>query len=326
LTDGKILIAGNMSRTSNVRKPFLTRLSASGKPDSSFYVIGRTTLPYAEENEITEMSAIVMQGNGILVDGVVYRQGKPADLFIARVPSTPNILAVDIKPSGPLSVCLADSIRLSTETPGIYQWYTAGTAITGGFNASYLPRFSGTYQVRVISQDGCGISSPVTVTMLPEPLSPAIAWNGTQFSGDPGYPRYQWYLDNAPISGATGHQYTPGNVLGAFRLQVWNAEGCSSFSPPYNLVITGVADIRIGDAKMRVFPNPARSELFIDLSQPTMNKVTAELYDLSGRLMEKRNLQTGRNEIPLYRYRAGMYAILIRSGNERVVRKLIITH
>jgi hypothetical protein len=269
---------------------------------------------------------MVLQGNGVLVDGAIFRPANPGDLFIAKMPLAVNAFPVNVKPSGQLSVCLADSVKLSTEVQGLYQWYASGNAITGALLPIFVPKVSGAYQVRVINQDGCGISPPVTVTILPQPVSPMIAWNGTQFSGDQGYARYQWYLDNTPISGATGYQYAPGNALGAFRLQVWNPEGCSNFSAPFNLVITGIADIRIGDAKMRVFPNPAKSELFIDLSQPTLTKVTAEIYDLSGRMMEKRNLQTGRNEIPLYRYRAGLYAILIRSGNERVVRKLIISH
>lgn len=326
LADGKILLAGNLANnTGNRRKPFLARLTSTGRLDSTFYVTGKTTLPLGADNESAALNTVFLQGNGILVDGFISRPSKPGDLFIAKMPLAAKTFTVDVKPSGPLSVCLADSVGLSTEVQGLYQWYVSGTAITGAFLPIFVPKASGTYQVRVINQDGCGISPPVSVTMLLQPGAPYIAWNGTQFTADQGYVRYQWYLDNAPISGATSYQYTPGNALGAFRLQVWNTEGCSNFSAPYNLVITGIADIRIGDAKMRVFPNPARSELFIDLSQPTLTRVTAELYDLSGRLMEKRNLQNGRNEIPLYRYRAGLYAILIRSGNDRVVRKLIIT-
>jgi hypothetical protein len=52
--------------------------------------------------------------------------------------------------------------------------------------------------------------------------------------------------------------------------------------------------------------------------------MTADIVDMSGRLLQRTVLRQGRNEVPMLPYRAGVYAVVLRYGNEQTVRKVLL--
>jgi hypothetical protein len=84
---------------------------------------------------------------------------------------------------------------------------------------------------------------------------------------------------------------------------------------------------KIADAKqpVKVFPNPAKETLFISSgSKGTM----LEVYDLSGRIIERKNIQQSNGELiklDVSAYKAGLYIFSVVDGAERINGKFSVT-
>src|SRR5258706_12666613 len=91
------------------------------------------------------------------------------------VTENPNPVPV-ITPGGPTTFCEGNSVDLTATPTGTYLWSTSDTTQSIHVTAS------GTFTVTVTDANGCiGISSPVSVTVNPNPV-PVITPNGpTEF-------------------------------------------------------------------------------------------------------------------------------------------------
>jgi hypothetical protein len=95
-------------------------------------------------------------------------------------------------------------------------------------------------------------------------------------------------------------------------------------SDVYNLVVLSTADITLGDVKLRFYPNPAYTTLFVDIPQSHGKKITAQVYDLNGKLLQKQSLNQSLNEISVDKLPAGLYQLVIYIGSEKAVRKVMV--
>jgi uncharacterized delta-60 repeat protein len=223
--------------------------------------------------------------------------------------------------NGPLNFCDGGNVILSTTTPDNRQWYKNGTAINSATGTTYTVTTSGSYT----ESNGCAVSAPVIVTIIPSPPKPPVNWNSNpyHFSTTSGYSGYQWYINNTIIPGASANIYTPAQT-GLYKVQVTDVNNCSNTSDAFNLVALSTADIIVGDTKLRFYPNPAHTEFYIDIPQPTGKKLMVELYDLSGKFLKKQLLNQNHNTISVNILPAGMYQLVIYNGKEKAVRKVIV--
>ncbi len=134
-----------------------------------------------------------------------------------------------------------------------YLWFNGNNQVKDSSEPFYYAGTPGTYFVQVITEAGCSsvsdertinnsgniIDLPV-LTFYPdekiicgEQGSVVITFNWEDFPRENGY-SYQWFLDNAPISGQQGLYYTAVNP-GAYRIQVTHSNGCATFSDPDTL-------------------------------------------------------------------------------------------
>ena len=154
--------------------------------------------------------------------------------------------------SGPLAFCSGGSVTL-TATTGLgysYQWYLAGTPITGATNISYTAAATGNYRVYVTNSFGCNAYSSVSVvTVHPLPTSIVTPAGATTVCGGgvvlnapstAGY-SYQWLDGGTPITGATTVSYTA-TVTGTYSVQTTiTATGCdSTTATPVSVVVNPV--------------------------------------------------------------------------------------
>lgn len=69
---------------------------------------------------------------------------------------------------------------------------------------------------------------------------------------------------------------------------------------------------RLGEfSQVRVYPNPAADQLFIEWPQISEGQFIAEVFNLNGQLLAQMNLQTGSEQIDLSNIPAGMYWLRI---------------
>lgn len=148
--------------------------------------------------------------------------------------ATPNITA-----NGPLNFCAGNSVTLSTNTVGTYQWQLNGTAIPGETNASLIVTQSGSYTVSVSSGSCAGTSNAIQVNVTPASTAIINALSSTTIcTGETvilesvnAANTYQWLLNGNPLPGATSQQLSV-NSAGNYTLIVSSINGCSATSAP----------------------------------------------------------------------------------------------
>lgn len=166
-----------------------------------------------------------------------------------------NLDTVTIQPNGLLTACQGEG-QLLKATSGpygfSYQWFLNGTPINGATAYYYVAQQSGNYSVQI---SGSGANNcPVVVvgganvTINPSPtatVSPAgpiricegenITLTATETPGI----THQWYLDGAPIAGATNPTLTV-NASGNYAVQLTNNFGCSNLSADVNVTVNAL--------------------------------------------------------------------------------------
>lgn len=88
--------------------------------------------------------------------------------------------------------------------------------------------------------------------------------------------------------------------------------------------ITGLDDMDIssGNRLFKVYPNPTSNYVAIEmLANELSNEI--KLYDISGRILEKRVVSDAKTHLSLDKYENGVYFLMIKSGDESTRFKII---
>lgn len=142
--------------------------------------------------------------------------------------AAPPPLSVSISPTT-AKIKIGESVTFtSTVSGGVpgysYQWYLNGAAVSGAIFSTwtFTPVSTGTYTVYLNVTDSVlktvksniasvTVAPPLTVSISPTSASilvgQFVAFTSTVSGGYPPY-SYQWYLDGAPVSGATSSSWT----------------------------------------------------------------------------------------------------------------------
>jgi hypothetical protein len=239
---------------------------------------------------------------------------------LVAAPPIPVITA-----GGPTSVCAGNMVMLSSSADMGNQWLRDGVNISGATAVAYQAVTGGLYSVSVTNVAGCSSvsTSQLTVKVNPNPSKPVINWNGARFSAPGGFAGYRWFRDGIEISGAETENYQP-QQNGLFKVTVKDLNNCTATSDEFNLVVTGISDLRVGVAVISCYPNPAREAIYIDVRNMGLKKLTVRLYDLHGRLMTDKILINNGNTLFTDRLPSGIYYLLISDGKEKSVQKIAL--
>lgn len=181
-------------------------------------------------------SYVPVHGDAIsckIVSNALCPTGNPAISSSATMTVNPlKPVNLVISPAGN-PVCAGTSVIYTTSltnggTTPVYQWMKNGTAISGATAASYtyIPVNSDQVTCKITSNEICATGNPFTpnpISMTVNPLLPVsvtlsvpstsiCSGNTATFTANPvnggSQPTYQWLLNNAQVSGATGSTYT----------------------------------------------------------------------------------------------------------------------
>lgn len=246
-------------------------------------------------------------------------------MLLVRLLDTSAVIISSITPAGPVSGCQGTSIILRSNQSGSHQWFFNGGLMPGATDTTLSVSVSGNFSVAVTNLNGCGVSAPVSVTIHSNPPVPPIDYSGTpyRFTTTPGYTSYNWYFNNVVITGAVSNTYTP-TQTGNYAVMVIDSNNCRNTSPVYNLLVLSTTELLVGGASLRFYPSPAYGLLNIDVQRVSGRKLTAELYDLGGRLVYTQLLNRNHNEIPLKSLQAAVYLLVVSDGKEKEVRKIVV--
>ena len=153
-----------------------------------------------------------------------------------------------------------------------------GQSLTIGNDTYNQP---GVYQNTLTAQNGC--DSIVTTNITVNDLSAEIVSTGLQLSASnqPSNAQYQWVncTENfAEISGATNPTYTA--IANGSYAVIVEQNGCRDTSACFE--VTTVSVEKSNNAFLKIFPNPANNEVFLQ-ADDLLGKI--EILDLAGRII-----------------------------------------
>lgn len=235
-----------------------------------------------------------------------------------------------------------------------YQWYVNSSIISGANSNIHNALTSGNYSVKVTNTYGCETTSamyPVTIpgsclASIPSGLSSTQALDASQVlswasgqSGDSLIIRYHpdtsstysyiRMLNNGQTSYILSNLLP--NTLYSWRIKM----ACGSISGGYSSksyfttpATVGMQPELLTNAQISVYPNPARSKVYLAYSSPLSTKGQLILSDINGRIVRKEEIliSQGDNNFSFIvsEYKNGIYTLTVKSDAGIHIQKLII--
>lgn len=149
-------------------------------------------------------------------------------------------------------------------------------------------------------------------------VTPIIFPNGVLLTCLQPYASYQWFLNNNPITGATGQSWTA-VANGAYTVTVTDSVGCTATSSPYVIAGVGLEEI----SGTQVWVNHQDETLQI-IAKNGQRIERVEIYSLTGQRLMEESCQTDNCSIHTGRINKGIYQgiLYLQNGDVRSFRFL----
>ena len=214
------------------------------------------------------------------------------------------------------------SVTVSGGTPN-YTYHWAG----GQTGDSLTNVAAGNYLVTVTDAGGCSSVSTVTVTQ-PNTLSATVT------TTDPTFGHINGTATVSSTTGGTspyteawsnGHsgQVDSNLAPGTYTVTISDANGCTTIDTFVIHKVSGIDNINGGIA-FTIYPNPAKTEVVVDMQNNT-TVATVELRDVLGQTLLTRTLTAAQTTIDLNAFIDGIYFIEVTQDGMKAVRRLIIS-
>ena len=152
---------------------------------------------------------------------------------------------------------------------------------------------------------------------------PEIKWDGGYLSTDAGYDSYSWFADNNLVETNALGIHKP-KIGGSYRVKVSNLFGCVDSSAVYMLVVTGVSNATVDNTmKMKVYPNPSQSKVWIDIGERPSKEVTLRFIDTKGRVVYQTKTKQQTTMIEWSGLVSGSYMVEAVNGTSRRTMKVV---
>jgi hypothetical protein len=228
-----------------------------------------------------------------------------------------------------------------------YQWFIGTSKLVATDAKKYNPVVSGVYKVRATNINGCSAESEPFSVEVSSPRTPQIIGVGDPDSllrTDVVADRYQWYVNNRYIVGATERALLV-FYNGEYKVRVTYTDGCRVFSNGYTLNEEGydkygrqaifpndssiVLPERKFDDLVEVTPNPAKERVIINYFGSPASHTTCSLISMVG-VQVMQGTMIWKNgylqiEFDLTDLDQGMYLVKIQNQFTVVTKKLIKT-
>lgn len=254
-------------------------------------------------------------------------------IYVYELPATPLVNTTTTS-----TFCNGDTIFLETDYDENLFWYQDSILLNGENEPLLMVTTPGAYWVEYFDANGCSaVSDPFEVNVISVPASPAFVNENnllSVFEVDllPTDYQLQWFQDGVALDGETGLSYCI-QEFGTYTLEVLdNATGCSnSFAStvPYNPQVecaTPIESVLLSDRQVRVFPNPMRDLLQIELNDFDRQDIQISIIDLLGVehwTIEQRVQQSWQTSADVQHLPSGIYFLRMRTGDQQVLKKLI---
>ncbi len=208
---------------------------------------------------------------------------------------------------GDTTFCDGDSIMITA--PAGYASYTWSSGDSLPF--TYLHQTDSVLVVAVDSAGCIGTSGYHHAVENPNPATPIVGQVADTLTSSPEN-NYQWYLNGAPIGGATGQTHVA-TQSGSYFVEVTNVFGCTAVSDTLYHSITDMHESLKG--QLSIYPNPSSGLLYIGSEQALPN-TTITIMNMVGEtvLIQHINITAGNSlSIDLSSYAGGVYLVHLQN-------------
>ncbi|HMN05783.1 MAG TPA: S8 family peptidase [Flavobacteriales bacterium] len=218
------------------------------------------------------------------------------DAMLATDPFVPLTLA------GPL--CEGDSVMVSGPDFMFRYWWNTGLQERDLWTAG-----GDTLSLIVETPEGC-LGWSDTLMLVPSPLPVAtVTANGLLLECSPAA-SYQWYQDSLPVPGGDARTYEAVEN-GHYFVFVTDSSGCSAFSDTVFVFTVGIAEQRLGDA--RLWPVPTTDQLHIS-GLPSAVPVDYAIWEAAGRRVAAGRVSGEHAQVDVHGLAEGVYVLELRGG------------
>jgi subtilisin-like proprotein convertase family protein len=105
--------------------------------------------------------------------------------------------------------------------------------------------------------------------------------------------------------------------IGTYTITVIDENGCTSVTGDILIDFTSLNEINF-DLSFDLFPNPTQAQLTIELNQPTEQKLSFQIFDVAGKLVQEiqftKNNAYLKEQVDVSRLAAGSYEVMLSDG------------
>jgi glucose/arabinose dehydrogenase len=226
------------------------------------------------------------------------------------------------------TICEGDSTQITPATVGAISSYTwrpsAGLSCSDCRSPVASPATTTTYILEVTNGWGCMMEDSIQIIVNPTP-HPTITRNGTILTSSTAI-SYQWLHNGTPIDGAIEQSYTA-TTSGWYRVRATSSGGCIGMSDSVQVLMSSVLNEQPADAALRLFPDPAKDQLTIEVTNLPRGIALFRVIDLSGKvvLQEEQKSSGGslNHHLDISALPSGVYLLEVQSGDKRWQRKFV---
>ena len=188
-------------------------------------------------------------------------------------------------------------------------------------NNTFEVNQSGTYHVKVVSQNHCTQFDTIRVTIANPPTKPTITRNNDTLVSSTAQ-SYQWYKNNSPINGAI-QQKLKITQNAYYQVEIGDSNTCKVLSDSFNFIYVGLD--KIHQQRFVVYPNSAKDYLYITKPKE-ITSYTIQILDIQGKQLLVQQLSENTEEILLTNIAEGVHVLKISfADNKTETHKLIIS-
>ncbi len=234
---------------------------------------------------------------------------------------------------GDFIFCEGDSLELNASAlANQHQWFRDSTPIPGATDPTLQITEDGAYYISTISEEGCtNTSTQAFLGPIPVPGAPVLKQEGNLLSifnpailPDPYSLR--WFQEGNLLDHTAFSLCISETAL--FGIELTNStSGCSNFFESVytfdenSVCSTSAEDLLAKVADIKIYPNPASDQLFIDLTTAsTLENGTIQLLNMLGQQLEVQpindNFREQRFQFEVADYPKGLYLIQLQDGTD----------
>ncbi|MEN8927250.1 MAG: S8 family serine peptidase [Flavobacteriales bacterium] len=142
-----------------------------------------------------------------------------------------------------------------------------------------------------------------------------------------------WHLDQFKVGGDQGSQWRKAIVyVTAFsgktikvRINATTGTGWSSDIAIDDFGIDDHVSIEENDLNkyISIYPNPSAGEFNMSISDPNISKANIEVFDMYGRLILTKNMNSSTNTFDLSEFATGVYTVKINANNQITTQRIV---